>query len=215
MHYELDTTQIEVYNELVKRRTLVGVLSYDRKSRRFSFVYEIDYLRSRSAIPLGPELPIHKITHQSKRDELFPSFLDRIPDKQNPAYPEYCRSQEISPDETNPIILLATIGRRGPSTLVFEPVYKKVGTVAEELKQFREELDLTRWDFAQAFGFSELTIYKVENGQTKDTNILRLIHFYITESSLALFQLNLTGKKVHAQTRTKLYRYYRNQKELK
>ena len=49
--------------------------------------------------------------------------MDRIPSKENPAYPDYCKSQGISVNETNPIILLIAIGKRGPSTFIFEPVF--------------------------------------------------------------------------------------------
>lgn len=93
--------------------------------------------------------------------------------------------------------------------MVYEPVFKQVGTVAEELTEFKNTLGLSNWDFANAFGLAEITIQKVEQGITKDPNILRLIHYYITEPQIALSQLELTGKKVHAQTRTKIYRHFR------
>jgi len=163
-----------------------------------------------SGIPLGPDLPYSRLPIESESGKLFGTILDRIPSKENPAYPDYCYSQGISPDEKNLIILLATIGRRGPSSFVFEPVFIPLEDTVEELKQFRRDLELTRYDFAMAFGFAEITIDKVEKRITQDRNILRLIDSVLHYPEMALDQLAITGKHVHAKVRTRLFYHFKN-----
>ena len=208
MYYEQDPHQLEVYLETRRRRLFVGNLVFNTKIKQFTFTYDLHYLQNNSAIALGPELAMTKITYVSKK--LFPTFLDRIPSRENPAYKEYCLSQHISPKETNPIILLTTIGRRGPSAFIFEAVFQQIGSIAADLKRFREKLELTRWDVAMLFDMPELSIYKIETEKNQDSNMLRLIHYYLIYPQISLDQINLTGKKVHRQIRTKVYRYFKN-----
>ncbi len=61
-----------------------------------------------------------------------------------------------------------------------------------------------------AFGFSEITIEKVENGKTRDRNILKLIDIMLHNPKIALDQLAVSGKHVHAKVRTRLYYYFKN-----
>lgn len=209
MHYEQDPNRLEVYLEIRKRRLLVGMLEFDLAKNIFVFSYEKKYLASKSAIPVGPELPMSKLKHTSERNQLFPTFLDRIPSRENPAYKEYCQSQGISVNEQNLIILLTTIGHRGPSFFIYEPIFIEIGDIAQELKTFRKNLGLSQWDVAMVFDIPEITIKKIEARQTTDSNILRLINYYLTFPNIVLLQLSITGKKVHADTRTKVYRYFK------
>lgn len=213
MRYKIDPTQLEVYAETAKRRYFVGILSYNSENKTYEFLYDHDYMRLRSAIPLGPDIPFSPLPVVSKLGRLFGTFEDRIPSKENPAYPDYCYSQRISPDEKNQIILLTTIGRRGPSSFVFEPIYIPLDDTKEQLRNFRKELNLSRWDFAKAFDFPEITIQKVENGQTRDHNILKLIDLMLHNPKIALDQLAVTGKCVHADVRTRLYYYFKKLSE--
>ncbi len=208
MHYQQDITQLEVYAEIKKRRLFVGRLSYNKHTKRYTFCYDLDYLHSKSSIRLGPEFPLTQVEFQSEPNQLFPSLLDRIPDKENPAYPDYCAWMGISVDEDDYMVLLTTIGRRGPSKLIFEPVFKKIGSVSEELKAFRKALDLSYWDVAQVFDLPELTIMKIEQGRLKQKGLLRLLHYLLTQPDLALEQLERTGKRVHAATRTRIFKYF-------
>jgi hypothetical protein len=211
MHYKIDPDSMEIYAETGKRRYLVGVLTYHSEKDNYSFLYEFDYMMLRSGIPLGPDLPYSRLAIESEPGKLFATLLDRLPSKENPAYPDYCYSQGISPDEKNLIILLATIGRRGPSSFVFEPVFIALEDTVEALKQFRQDLQLTRYDFAMAFGFAEITIEKVEKRITQDRNILRLIDSVLNYPEIALAQLEITGKHVHAKVRTRLFYYFKEQ----
>ena len=117
-----DSTALEVYLEGRKRRVYVGALTFHKDRDQYHFVYDSKYLKSKKAIPIGPDLSLFKKNLWSEKGKTFPSFADRIPSKSNPAYAEYCRSQGISVNEENIIILLGTIGRRGPSSFIFEPV---------------------------------------------------------------------------------------------
>ena len=125
---------ILVYLELKTTRELVGKLEY--KNKKYCFSYDKRYLEFKKALPIGPELPLTKLYFES--EELFPSFVDRIPSKHNPAYTDYCAEFSIDVDEENQLILLATIGRKGPSSFIFEPKYNSFN--ANDLKSFRQEL---------------------------------------------------------------------------
>lgn len=208
MHYQRSKTELEVYLETSRRRQFVGRLSHDEANARYVFEYDIAYLRSKSAFAIGAELPVTRLRFESE-GEMFPTFLDRIPDKENPAYPDYCRSQGISPDEENLIVLLGTIGHRGPSSFIYEPVFDAVGTVVEELKAFRKDLALTQWDFANLFDFPVLTIQRIEAMKSKDKNILRLIHIFLTDGKQAIAQMQLSAKRVHRDVRDRVYRYFK------
>lgn len=209
MRYKKNPTRLEVYMETRKRRMLAGILEHDIKNKRFIFTYEYDYLHSKSAFSIGPEFPITRQQFISENDTLFPTFEDRIPDKQNPAYNDYCYSQGIKPDESNSIILLGSIGHRGPSCFIYEAIYEPQESTPEQLKSFREKLELTQWDFAMLFDFSQVTIQKVEAGKTKDKNILRLIDVFITNPTAALEQMRITGKKTHRDVRDRVYKYFK------
>src|SRR3989338_3574106 len=110
-----DPYRLSIFHEGRKRRVFVGELIYDKSKDRYDLIYDKNYARSESAISLGPGLALIKLKHHSTKGKLFPALADRIPDKNNPAYKDYCKAQGISVSEKNPIILLGTIGKRGPS----------------------------------------------------------------------------------------------------
>lgn len=209
MLYPRDPDLLEVYSELKKSKSLVGKLRYDQKSKRYIFEYDRKYLLSKSSIPIGPELPLSKPTHLSKAGELFPSLLDRIPSRQNAAYEEYCLSQGISPQEKNPIILLSTIGRRGPSTFVFEAVHREPDIV-QRLKHFRKEMDVNLREIAAAFDLNFLTLHKIEHGKSRDKNTLKLLTVYLTFPKTALWQIELNQRKLHKDLLAKLTQFFSN-----
>lgn len=203
---KIDQSQLQVFSESRKRRVFVGTLTWDQKKDHFEFKYDPKYSRSQTAIPVGKELDLFKKSHSSK-GKLFPSFLDRIPSKENPAYGDYCRSQGISVGETNPIILLITIGKRGPSTFIFEPVflnffdYKKV-------REFRESLDLSIHEFAAAFDFNPPTLQRLEAGKNSDPGTIRRAQIYLEFPQVAMWQLELNSGKVHTNTFHKLWSHF-------
>lgn len=133
--------------------------------------------------------------------------MDRIPLRANPAYADYCRSQGVSVDEQNPIILLGSIGRRGPSSFVFEPVYEDIFSI-EKIVAWRKQLGITRYDLATALDFSLPTFQKIETGKSQDHNTLKRLQIYFNFPEVALWQLRQTGSRVHWKVLSKLVEYF-------
>lgn len=207
MDFHRDPNRLEVYTEIRKSKILVGTLYFDPKSKQFSFDYDRKYLLSKNAIPIGPEMSLKKRHHVSKPGQIFPSFQDRIPSRENPAFEEYCLSQGISVSEKNPIILLTTIGRRGPSTFVFEPIFESVD-VAKELKFFRKTLGLSVRDVAAAFDINLPTLSKIETGKSKDKGTSKLLMIYLRFPEVALWQVRMNERKLHQKTLFILTEYF-------
>lgn len=186
-------TAIDIYAEFGKSRMYVGRL--DKNGGKFQFLYDRKYLKSKKKLSLGPEFPLTK--RQFFSDLLFNSFKDRIPSKENQAYTEYCGKFGISSDENNELILLATIGSRGPSSFVFEPVFDSEFTAAD-LVAFRKKLELSTRDFAILFDVAYSTLNKIENGKMSGRDILKRIEIYALFKEVALFEIEKNKAKVHS-----------------
>src|SRR5262245_48095575 len=124
---------VDVFLEKRKTRLLVGVLK--RVNNKMQFAYDDYYFTAKNIIPLGPEFPLTQKEFVS--DQLFPSLADRIPSQQNPAYPEYCQLMGIDPKEKDPLILLSSIGKKGPSSFIFSPLFER-NMKPDDLIKFRE-----------------------------------------------------------------------------
>lgn len=207
-----DPNRLQIYHEGRKRRIYVGELIYNKEKEIYELIYDKKYVRSKSAIPLGPELDLFKLKHQTEKNKLFSSLLDRIPEKSNPAYPDYCKSQGISPDEKNPIILLGTIGKRGPSSFIFEPVYHNEFDAAE-ITKFREKLNISQHDLAIAFDIKKSTLQRIESGASHEYNTLQRIQMLLEFPEVALWQLKLTGARLHSNELVKLLKYFEEKLE--
>lgn len=200
-------TKLHIYHESRKRRTFVGELIYNTEKDKYILIYDKQYAKSKNAIPIGPELELIKLRHQSEKGKLFPSFIDRIPDKNNPAYKDYCETEGISPTEDNPIILLGTIGKRGPSSIIFEPVYSDEFK-SEDIIKFREVLQLTQYDLAEAFDIQEQTLRRIEAEESQDPNTLRYLKIIFNFPEVALWQLKQTGGRIHESVLNRLIQYF-------
>lgn len=183
---------IQVFLEKNNSNELVGELTL--KTGEFDFVYDNAYLHSPTAISLGPEMPLTRRTYHST--ELFRPFVERIPSHENPAFPEYCKSAGISPDETNPLVLLSTIGSRGPSSFLFKPIYLENFT-GLDLKKFRKHLGLSVREFAICFDFSPPGITRVETGKSDGREILKRVEIYALYPKVALDQLQRRSPYLH------------------
>lgn len=211
MAYKIDYTKVDhnrlnVFSESRKRRIFVGMLFWDENKNTFEFQYDPKYSKSKTAIPIGKELDLFKRSHISK-GKLFPSFSDRIPSKENPAYEDYCRSQGISADETNQILLLVSIGRRGPSTFIFEPIYLNDFRY-EMVRKFREEYKISLNDFALAFDLNPPTLQRLESGRKTDLGTIRRIQIYLEFPKVALWQLELNSGKLHSDAFQKIWHVF-------
>lgn len=192
----LDVNKLHVFHEGEKRRMFVGELFFDSKNDIFIFEYDDYYQNYDKAIPVGPELDLFKKRHTSKKNELFSSFQDRIPAKENPAYPDYCLSQGISVDEENPIVLLCTIGKRGPSSFVFESIWYSDFN-AKSVKIFREKLSISQHDLALALDVSLVTLQRIEAGKSQNQNVLKVIELFSKFPEVAKWQLQQTSRFLH------------------
>lgn len=203
---KIDHSQLHVFTENRKRRIFVGSLYWNQDKNVFEFKYDTKYAKSKTAIPIGKELDLFKKTHTSK-GKLFPSFMDRIPSKENPAYPDYCKSQGISVNETNPIILLIAIGKRGPSTFIFEPVFLNHFDY-RQIRKFRESLNLSIHEFAAAFDFNPPTLQRLESGKKSDPGTIRRAQIYLEFPNVALWQIEMNSGKIHTDTFHALWSYF-------
>ena len=198
---------VDFYLERRKTRQYVGRLS--KEKGKFVFEYNMAYLRSNNPISLGPDLPVSKTTHKALK--LFPSIVDRLPSKQNPAYKEYCHSVGISPFETNLFVLLAKLGKKGPSSFVCEPVEEEQTFSNKSLKQFRKNLQLSIREFANLFDVSPSTIYRIENNKTTGKDTLKKIAMYCNSPKTALDKIKQTGNKLHENKKHLVKNFFESQ----
>lgn len=203
-----DRKVIGVYVFLEKRKTrqFVGELTFDKIKNEFVFIYDKAYIYSDNIIPLGPEIPITKIEHSSKK--LFASLKDRIPSRENAAYVDYCRAMGITIDENDPIVLLVTIGRRGPSSFIFEPHYQDIFD-GIALKTFRNELGLTTREFSQCFNMTQASLVNIESGKAVGKETLRRLEVYARFPEVLYYQLQLAGGILHTNKLKTVLEYVR------
>ncbi|MBN2479502.1 MAG: HipA N-terminal domain-containing protein [Parachlamydiales bacterium] len=175
---------IAVFLEKRKSRIYVGKLY--RKNNDFIFQYSDQYLHTEHIIPVGPDLPLTKKIHHAGK--LFESLQDRLPSKENPAYGEYCQTMGISIDENDPLVLLATIGRRGPSSLIFEPIFSKEFT-SKDVLRYRKWLGLTQREFASCFEFSKSTLIRIEHEKEFKNEVLKRLELYMKFPETACYQI--------------------------
>jgi HipA-like protein len=175
---------------LEKRRTRLHVGILKRENAKLVFTYDENYFKAKNIIPLGPEFPLTQREFSSEK--LFPSLEDRIPSLQNPAYPEYCSAMGIDAKEQDPIILLSTIGRKGPSSFIFYPIFeRKVST--EDVIKFRKSLGLTTREFSAIFEFSQSSLNALERNRILGSEILKRLEIIINFPNVALDFLVVNG----------------------
>ncbi len=172
---------VDIFLEKRKTRLHVGIL--EKINDVYTFTYDENYFKAKNIIPLGPEFPLTKKEFQSEK--LFLSLEDRIPSRQNPAYPEYCQLMDIDPKENNPFILLSTIGKKGPSSFIFYPIFERKISM-EDLINFRKSLGLTTREFASVFEFSQTSLNAFERGRTTGKDILKRLEILLNFPAVAL-----------------------------
>lgn len=179
---------VGIYLEKRKTRLHVGVLK--RVNAQLVFAYDDHYFKAKNIIPLGPEFPLTQKEFSSEK--LFPSLEDRIPSLQNPAYPEYCLAMGIDPQERDPIILLSTIGRKGPSSFIFYPIFERKIT-AQDVISFRESLGLTTREFSDVFEFSQSSLNALERNRILGNEILKRLEIILNFPKVAMEFLLING----------------------
>ena len=199
---------VDVYFEKRKSRHYVGRLT--RQGKKFVFEYDDRYRYSERPLELGPDISIVKKRHTSKT--LFPTFADRIPLRENPAYPDYCKDVGISPDEKDPIVLLSTLGQKGPSSFVLAPAPAEPSFGAEDLKKFRKDLKLSIRDFALLFDLSAASVYRVENKKSSGKSVLKKIELYYNSPRNGLLALKERGALLHEKKTDYLIEFFHKSK---
>lgn len=179
---------VDIFLEKRKTRVHVGVLNEQKET--LIFTYDKRYFKAKNAIPFAPEFPLTQQQFKSKK--LFPSFEDRIPSRQNPAYIEYCQLLGIDSAESNPLILLSTIGKKGPSSFIFCPIFERHITV-EELIKFRQLLNLTTREFAKIFELSQSSLNALEKKRALGKDLLKRLEIILKFPSVALYFLIVNG----------------------
>lgn len=183
---------VDVFLEKSQKRAHVGML--EKRQGQFCFEYTPAYFKAKKSFPLGPEFPLTRKTFFSKK--LFPSFTDRLPDPENPAYSDYCAAVGISITTTDPFILLTTIGKRGPSSFIFEPIYDNTFTF-EDYKKFQKYLGLSTQEFSRFFDISMSSLPKIKAGQTSGKEILKRIELYKKIPQTLKFFIKKNSKYIH------------------
>lgn len=191
--------KINVYSQTQTKRIFVGRLS--REGKKYFFEYDNNYRKLKNALPLGPELPLWK--EKISSNTLFESFLDRIPSQNNPAYKDYCREWGISENENDVFVLLTTIGRRGPSTFIFESAFACEFT-ASDLKNFRTRLELTQSEFEIFFDISHMTLVRLENGKIQNDFYMNYFNLFAEVPEALAWLLKKRGQLLHDEKRTRL-----------
>ncbi|MBA3604070.1 MAG: HipA N-terminal domain-containing protein [Parachlamydiaceae bacterium] len=179
---------VDIFLEKRKTRLYVGTLI--RTHGKLVFTYDEHYFKAQNVIPLGPEFPLTQKEFIS--ESLFPSLIDRIPSVQNPAYPEYCLAMGVDPKEQDPIILLSTIGRKGPSSFIFYPIFERK-LIAEDVIKFRESLGLTTREFSSVFEFSQSSLNALERNRILGSEILKRLEIILNFPNVALDFLLING----------------------
>lgn len=199
---------VDVFLERFQTRTYVGVLKKERG--QFIFSYDAHYLRMPNILPLGPELPLTRQQFFSR--DLFPSFLDRLPDPHNPAYAQHCTHVGIAVTTTDPLILLAKF-KRGPSSFVFAPVYKNKYT-HKDIAELQKTLGLSMQDFAYLFDISLSALQKIKSGSSSGKEVLRLLELYLKVPEALELQLQQNAKRLHPEKVERVWVYLEEKKRL-
>lgn len=171
-----------------RTRKFVGTLT--KSNEKFVFTYDEAYFKAKNVIPLGPEFPLTYPSFES--EHLFPSLTDRIPSKENPAYIEYCETFGIDPKEDDPIILLSTIGSKGPSSFIFYPLFKR-GVQGPQIIALRKALNFTTREFANVFEISQASLNALERNRIAGKEIVKRLEIIINFPAIALYYLMING----------------------
>lgn len=131
---------IDVYCELRTRKVRVGRLIQDDQG--YEFQYADSWLDFDGAFDIGPDIPLSRKKYRST--SLPDSFLSRIPPRNSANYARYCEDRGISANERSEMVLLSTIGHKGPSSFVFEKSFELQDRIVtrERLQSMRGKFSL-------------------------------------------------------------------------
>ena len=90
------------------------------------------------------------------------------------------------------MILLSTIGRKGPSSFIFYPIFERKIT-AEDVINFRESLGLTTREFSAVFECSQSSLNALERNRILGSEIIKRLEIILNFPNVALDFLLLNG----------------------
>lgn len=181
------------------------LINKKRNIYQYEFNYEIDYMDNPNAIPCAVELTLDQPCFKAKN--IWPSILDRLPQRDNPAYPDYCKACEISEDEEDEFLLLSTLGRKSTGSVIIEAPRREMYS-AESLIQFRKNLGISMNDFAKAFSVSSSGLYKIENGKSNGAEVLKRIRLYESNPKLAIEEINYNSAVLNDKIYRKIIAFF-------
>ncbi|HVE45048.1 MAG TPA: HipA N-terminal domain-containing protein [Gammaproteobacteria bacterium] len=187
-------TAVDVYLRKRKTREYVGQLIRD--NLQYIFTYNDLYLYKARSIALGPDLPLTKKRFVST--SLFPSFVDRIPSNKNPAYKEYCKMVGIEETEKDLLVLVATLGQKGPSSFIFSPA-PALTITHEDIVNFRKNLSLTIREFGEIFDVSPATISGIEKKSISGKEAMKRLEIYYHFPDVALYEARKNRFKINEE----------------
>ena len=94
------------------------------------------------------------------------------------------------------MVLLATLGRRGPSSFIFEGVRPESDT-ATNVAEYRQKLGLTIREFAAIFSASAASIQKLEHGRGVGGELIKRLSIYMTFPEIAAWEAVNNRAKIH------------------
>jgi HipA-like protein len=172
-----------VFSDEPRGRVFVGEL--ERIKDEYSFTYDKDYMARSTATELGPDLPFSCGAIRSQK--FFESLRDLLPDRNNPAYEEYCRSVGIGVEEKDPMVLITHFGG-GPSRFVFEAAPDDAPPTGNQVVEFRESLGLSQRQFASLLDIPFATLQAMEK-DTADVSTARNLVMIFIENPSALWKI--------------------------
>src|SRR3989338_7418629 len=197
---------VDVFLERFQTRVYVGILRQEKN--QFIFSYDKTYLNMKNILPLGPEFPLTCQEYSS--DKLFPSFLDRLPDSESPSYADDCTHVGLAITTTDPIVLLARF-KRGPSSFIFEPIYKNKYSY-QHIEKLKDKLGLSLQDVAYLFDVSLSSLQKIKTKDTPGNEILRQIELYLEVPEALEFQIQRNAKYLHPEKVKKALEFLNKEK---
>ena len=101
--------------------------------------------------------------------------------------------------------MLATIGRRGPSSFIFEAFYDDHFTF-EDFDKFRKSLGLSLHDAALLFDVSLSILHKIKAGDSSGKEVLKRLELYCLFKDVLMLQIKSNGKFLHSDKISRILR---------
>lgn len=113
---------------------------------------------------------------------------------------------------------MVTIGKKGPSSFIFEPSFDKQFDGSTVLA-FRKWLNLTQREFANCFDVARSSLNKIEQMGESGKEIMKRLEIYVKFPKVALEQLQKKGgilsskKRAIAKNKLKKDKFFKNDHE--